>query len=483
MQIYFNTITYGGKPLIWEYDEQSNQVFCLFKCIDTNINYEKRQINQFLKLIPNITITASDDALIENATEFFSEHPKSEFALYRSSRAITHLGVFANGEKVPSLKNNNNEACPEASLTLDYLTSEDLFIETFRKTVHFRRMTERLKQSLNAPPQLIQTHFTVVQRIEKQRNMDLYEQKEKQCEQLAILFDTLLAPLYTPAKESRGKKNPVIHYFQKAVERIMDNAHFNGATVLEQTPYEKDNSSFMSHAHYQAGIRFMRKAQVQIMLWPLLFLCNDEIAIQDLSDNEEVLTTLGQLKDLTADTREQIASILSALQECTVQSGIIATQATQFQNKMEKNNVFPECIEGMWSCHRMLLNVLKARGLKEKIAKDVIKQVIDALKSLNCPEQISRFAGDENDFYLFEPQIKGLVERLNTVSLDNNGKKRTRGRSEKIAERFTEEVRNFLTKAVNDAQSKALFSQKLAAGHTLSDPIITMAEESMPQFN
>ena len=80
MNVFFNDITYRGMPLVWAYNEKTNQAVCLFITTEKGQKYNKATIIKELgeKKCPGISLS-DDSAIIEDYSSFIAQHAVEKY--------------------------------------------------------------------------------------------------------------------------------------------------------------------------------------------------------------------------------------------------------------------------------------------------------------------------------------------------------------------------------------------------------------------
>ncbi|KTD17165.1 hypothetical protein [Legionella jordanis] len=472
MKICFPSVSHAnGQPFIFFYDEKANTAKCFLQLAGTENTDDYATRLSSLKNIEGITITGENEVTIEDVKKFTQSHP------YMPICSVSHGTFFRHVRKErPSILSMSGKT--EGEVETQHLNASGIMVEalitrekrpgewgnTLSYLNYFHEKTKidessRTKDCILGASDLMKD-------FQYQKNKKLYVIKEAQITIIAYVFNELLNPTYIKINGNKPVPNNLASYLVKAIENCMLNERLNcGPTPSERLSKEEREEKYQDEKEYLFAVKQEQIARVNIMLRPLLFFIDSEMAATELTNDNEIAHSLELLKQqLTPEVLDDLKGCIKELRSQTIKAG--ADQYTFHQlaetlrSQIESR---PSNFGQFYSCYHLVHQALERHKIKEdnlaKLAEEITLNAMASVAKIATTQEAKAHIGKlfpnaDKDFYLSKIWSELLAKELD-VLLDSKVKKKL---SDEISKCITAFVERHLAEMTEHSMDEPIHS-------------------------
>lgn len=452
MRFYFNTITYKDRPLIWEFNPDTDVATCLFVLHgqDKPSPDDEIMLGKFLieLQIPELTFESNGSVTISNARRFFETHSITNI--------IPHLPIFTDhfvhSDRTYSPRKRRSYSAlasyttsrsdtmtgPESSIVRPDFRLETLIPQnesdptpwgnTIAYFAHFqRKVAEESGKNRNKIVLSIQSQQTSYQN--RLNTILLHPAKKSVMQLIKIIIDDYFNKVCMDLNTSPVEYKKLSDYLRKAIENMMLNARYKNdkPTKYERMSEQQRIEKFGSDSgFFKFSVQQKRHCRAQKMMRQFLFFVSDEMSSESVTQDPLLVRCLTSVKAALRPKRTELTELYRQLEMLIIQSGLAEHQCKlNIQKLQAKQSEHMIVNENEHSCYHMVEAVIKLHypmltaSTIAQLTSNVIKRTIITINAIKEDQsvrseyfklQIATLNITDPDFYIRTNSIASYQE-------------------------------------------------------------------------
>ena len=456
MKIYFPTIVFHNQPIVWEFNEETDEATCLFYCVNEDTTPKSRGlIMKILTAFANIEMEESS-AVIKKVSTFKEKMvyvdekaPKSSSLPMKLDLSRANSSFFTRIPTSPrtpvtprphAKSSSAIEPTLEESIKLKMLIPKSdpslssLWGDTVAYKKYFLRKNNDDKNIRAA--HYVRSAFAFILNVQYEKNDHLYPLKSNIITAIEELLN-LMNPVYVQwCKENTAleDKHLLVKYFRNAVLESMLNASIND----KPTDFEE-----LTQSHYSPRLRedFLKEAYTQrtnFMLMKFLALISDKFSPEhavNVHETPKLLPVVASLRQFFLKQKPELLKAISLkLQEIAqyiVESGKIEILNNELSEKIKKELATLPVVRGFTSFRTILEPLVTSDKIKKTLLLSVLNQVTqETMQEINKHFPQTDFSKsiatlgtfDDKDFYVTQDWVHELTTKLQSIKFTKHPK-------------------------------------------------------------